>query len=90
MSEISTLVIVFVAMGMGLLITILGMRHSEREHIRKLQAKGALGDSQAMRAEFEALKARVEVLERLVTDEDRKLASEIGRLHSANGTSAQT
>jgi hypothetical protein len=90
MSEASILLVITMGIGACLAICILGMRYAEREHIRRLQAKGGLAESQGLRSDFDALTARVEVLERLITDEDRKLAGEIDRLRTTNGASAQT
>jgi tetrahydromethanopterin S-methyltransferase subunit B len=46
----------------------------------KLAAKGADGDTAAMRADVERLKERVRVLEKIVTDQERQLSEEIRRL----------
>ena len=65
---------------------VLQMRHEERKLAIEAQsgshASNALWDAkwQDGQAEVARLKDRVAVLERLVTDEDRRIASEISRL----------
>lgn len=69
-----------------------GMR-VKRERI-KAQARGMDGESEAlkgvvgeMHSEITKLKDRVRVLERLVTDDDRRLADEIERLRRSESSS---
>jgi hypothetical protein len=63
---------------------ILQMRHEERK--LAIQANSGANDAQSdakwqdAQAEIARLKDRVAVLERLITDEDRRIASEISRL----------
>jgi hypothetical protein len=65
---------------------ILRMRHEERK--LAIQARAGANDAQSeakwqdAQAEIARLKDRVVVLERLATDEDRRLAGEISRLQS--------
>lgn len=60
----------------------MGIQHEER----KLQLKQGAGDNRleailtATQQEVARLRDRVQVLEKLVTDDDRKLADEINRL----------
>jgi hypothetical protein len=60
---------------------VLRMRHEERKLAIGAQA-GTADDAkwQDAQAEIARLKERVAVLERLATDEDRRIASEISRL----------
>jgi cell division protein FtsB len=61
----------------------MGMRHTERR-LELTQGAGDVGRLERIIAENAAetarLRERVQVLERLVTDDDRKLADEINRL----------
>jgi hypothetical protein len=63
----------------------LGMKHSE-EKLRIRHGARAVADPDpavaAAHIEIAALKERVQVLERLATDDDRRLASEINRLRA--------
>lgn len=76
-------VIVIVAIGTGGLIAIIrmGIRHEERKH-----QLGSVGDAAPkpvvddLTHEVARLRDRVAVLEKLVTDDDRKLAGEIESL----------
>lgn len=77
--------------------TFLVMTHLvNKAEIEKARAKAAGAvDSEAVSrvlaenaAEIARLRARVEVLERLATDEDRRLAGEIDRLRSEHRTGA--
>jgi hypothetical protein len=79
--------------GMGTFIAMLGFGH--KMQAEKLRAKGGLGAEDAARlekivaettAEVARLKERVQVLERLATDDDRKLAGEIERLRAGPGS----
>ena len=89
MNDASIIFIVGMSIAGCLAICILGMRFAEREQIRRQQVKLARQDAGGMRAEVDALKARVEVLERLALDEDRRLAGEINRLGTSAGTNRQ-
>lgn len=53
---------------------------SYKEKKLKLQRDLAKAGGEGMRAELDQLRERVRVLERLATDDDRKLAGEIERL----------
>lgn len=81
--------VMFVALG-GM-VTFLAMIHiiAKSEVAKARAGKASEADTEAMKgliennnAEVARLRARVEVLERLATDEDRKLAGEINRLHT--------
>jgi len=66
------------------IIAVVGSYWIKNQQI-KLRIAEAQGGAEAAanrvtQAELEKLKDRVAVLERLITDEDRRLASEIGRL----------
>jgi hypothetical protein len=72
----------------GLIFAFVIVRMSLRHEERKLELKGRLGDEDgrieailaATQQEVTRLRERVQVLEKLVTDDDRKLADEINRL----------
>jgi hypothetical protein len=73
--------------GMGTFIAMLGF--GSKMQAEKLRAKNGLGAEETVRlqriveetsAEVLRLRERVQVLEKLVTDDDRKLADEINRL----------
>lgn len=81
--------VMFVALG-GM-VTFLVMIHiiAKSEVTKARAGKASEADTEAMKrlieennAETARLRARVEVLERLATDEDRRLAGEINRLHA--------
>lgn len=75
-------------LGMTLICTIGGVITSTMQvEKRRLKARQSSGEADELKAligdmhgEITKLKDRVRVLERLLTDEDRKLASEIERL----------
>lgn len=78
----------------GMLTFIVMLWFADRERATKLRAKGGLGMEETARlqhivaetsAEVARLKQRVQVLEKLVTDDDRKLADEIERLRRDRG-----
>ncbi len=67
------------------LVAVIGGQRIEREKLKlkQIQAAAVAGDANAVNgamAEIERLKKRVAVLEKLVTDDDRRLSEEIGRL----------
>ena len=75
--------IVVAGLIFAFVITRMALRHKER----KLELAGRRGDDGRLEAvltatqqEVARLRERVQVLERLATDEDRRLASEIDRL----------
>lgn len=79
--------IVIIASIVGTLMMIHMINKATIEHTRAKAA--ASGDAEGMKrllednvAEITRLRSRVEVLERLATDEDRKLSSDIERLRS--------
>jgi len=78
--------------GMATFIAMLWFSH--KMQAERLRAKGGLGAEDAARlekivaettAEIARLRERVQVLERLATDDDRKLAGEIERLRTDRG-----
>jgi hypothetical protein len=80
-------VIVLVVLGFFLLVVKWGLAHEEKR--MTLKATGG-ADFQRMeqmlattQTEMAGLRERVQVLERLATDDDRKLASDIERLRAA-------
>lgn len=81
--------VMFVALG-GMATFLVMIHIIAKSEVAKARAgKTSEADIEAMKrliednnAETARLRARVEVLERLVTDEDRKLAGEINRLHA--------
>lgn len=89
--DITTMIVVVVAMVavFALVVTRMAFRH-EANQMQALKGKAA-GHEELVRleqiliahqAETAKLRERVQVLERLVTDEDRNLAGEIDRLKS--------
>lgn len=89
--DLTTMIVVVVAMVAAfiLIVTRMAFVHEERQ-MQAMKGKGA-GQEELARleqiltanqAEMAKLRDRVQVLERLVTDEDRNLASEINRLKS--------
>jgi hypothetical protein len=81
--------VMFVAIA-GMITFLVMVSMVNKAEIEKARAKSAGAvDGEAMRrvldenaAEIARLRARVEVLERLATDEDRKLSGEIDRLRT--------
>lgn len=71
--------------GLVALFVVLGQYSLKEERI-KAQAKGAVDGQERINAETAAelarLRDRVEVLERVITDDDRKLAREIAELRA--------
>ncbi len=80
----------------GLILGVYGM-NLEREKIRAKAAMKQGGADVArletlvteMSSEMQRLRDRVAVLERLATDEDRRLSAEIGRLSAADRSAAR-
>lgn len=74
--------------GMGTFLAMIFIIGKAETDKAKAKAAGALDAEHVKRllddnsAEIARLRARVEVLERLATDEDRKLAGEIDRLQA--------
>ena len=77
--------IAFIIGGLVIIVVVIGFVSIKEEKI-KAQAKGAVeGQEQinaATAAEIARLRARLEVVERLVTDDDRKLARDIAQLRT--------
>jgi hypothetical protein len=87
--DVMTMIVIVVAMVgvFAFVVTMMSFRHEERQ----MQAQGAAAAGKDEIARLEhilaetqsdmlKLRDRVQVLERLVTDEDRNLAGEINRL----------
>lgn len=79
------ILIPIVAIGGGIMVALRGMKlkHAQimaRSGAHTDQFQGVIGE---MHNEITRLKDRVAVLEKLVTDDDRKLADEISRLRSS-------
>ncbi len=89
--DITTMIVVVVAIVgvFAFIVTMAAFRHEERRMQAfkgKSASEGEIARLEqilaANQAEMAKLRERVQVLERLVTDEDRNLASEINRLKS--------
>ena len=89
--DLMTMIVVVIAMVAAfiLIVTRMAFKHEENQ-MQALKGKAA-GETDVARlehilaanhAEMAKLRDRVQVLERLVTDEDRNLAGEIDRLKS--------
>jgi hypothetical protein len=76
-ATVVTVVVVF-----AYLIVRMALQHEEKRLALKAQANGGDAAMQDAQAEIVRLKERVAVLERLATDEDRRVAGEISRLQS--------
>lgn len=80
-------VIVLVVLGFSLLVVKWGLAHEEKRMAMKATGGADFQRMEQMLAatqtEMAGLRERVQVLERLATDDDRKLASDIERLRSA-------
>jgi hypothetical protein len=76
-----------IAVGGGVLITIIGMRQKHERDMAQHRgfADQARASDAEMMAEISRLKERVSVLERLATSDDRKLAEEINSLRHGDG-----
>lgn len=83
--------IAFIIGGLVIIVAVIGFVSIKEEKI-KAQTKGAVEGQERINAEMVAeiarLRARLEVVERLVTDDDRQLARDIAQLRSerANAT----
>jgi hypothetical protein len=76
------------ALSIGM-VAVIGSQRIEREKLKlkQIEAAAVAGDAGTVTgamAEIERLKQRVAVLEKLVTDDDRRLAEEISRLRGGN------
>lgn len=89
--DIVTMVVVIVVVSCAFtaLIVHWGLRHEERKLAIQAGQHAGQGDTARLEqivaantAEMAKLRDRVQVLERLVTDDDRRLAGEIDRLKS--------
>jgi hypothetical protein len=85
--------VAFVAVA-GMITFLVMLWFSHRMQADRLRAKSGLGSEETARlqhivaetsAEVARLKERVQVLEKLVTDDDRRLAEEISRLGPSDG-----
>lgn len=77
--------IAFIVGGLVMIVAVIGFVTIKEEKI-KAQAKGAVEGQERINAEMVAeiarLRARLEVVERVVTDDDRKLARDIAQLRN--------
>ena len=77
----SIVTVIVVAMVFAYLIVRMAMQYEERKRAAKSGASERVEQILAeTQAEVARLRERVQVLERLATDEDRRVASEISRL----------
>ncbi len=83
--------IAFIIGGLVIIVVVIGFVSIKEEKI-KAQAKGVLEGQDRINAEAAAeiarLRARLEVVERLVTDDDRKLAREIAQLRGEQASAS--
>jgi hypothetical protein len=77
----------------GIVIVTTALKYAAQKNRYRMQAMSGNGDVQRLTAivesltkETEKLRDRVAVLEKLVTDDDRKLADEINRLRRSETT----
>lgn len=77
--------IAFIIGGLVIMVAVIGFVSIKEEKI-KAQAKGAVEGQERINAELVAeiarLRARLEVVERVVTDDDRRLARDIAQLRN--------
>lgn len=77
--------IAFIVGGLVTIVAVIGYVSVKEEKI-KAQSKGVVEGQERINAETAAeiarLRARLEVIERLVTDDDRKLARDIAQLRN--------
>ena len=84
--EMMGVMIPILGIGLGFVAVLGGywIKHQQiKVRIAEAQGGAEAAANRVTQAELERLKERVAVLERLITDEDRRLASEIGRLGGA-------
>ena len=83
--------IAFIIGGLVIIVVVIGFVSIKEEKI-KAQAKGVVEGQDSINAETAAeiarLRARLEVVERLVTDDDRKLAREIAQLRGEQASAS--
>jgi F0F1-type ATP synthase epsilon subunit len=83
--------IAFIIGGLVIIVVVIGFVSIKEEKI-KAQAKGVVEGQDRINAETAAeiarLRARLEVVERLVTDDDRKLAREIAQLRGEQASAS--
>jgi len=83
--------IAFIIGGLVIIVVVIGFVSIKEEKI-KAQAKGVVEGPDRINAETAAeiarLRARLEVVERLVTDDDRKLAREIAQLRGEQASAS--
>lgn len=79
----------------GIIIVTAALKYAAQKHRYRAEAMGGGGDVQRLTSivenltkETEKLRDRVAVLEKLVTDDDRKLADEIDRLRRSESRPA--
>ncbi|HVY89028.1 MAG TPA: hypothetical protein VG942_09190 [Hyphomonadaceae bacterium] len=88
MTDILGLMIPILGIGLGFVAVLGGFWiKGQKMKLEMLQAQGGAeaAANRVTQAELEKLKDRVAVLEKLITDEDRRVASEISRLSSGPG-----
>ena len=83
------IVIVLVVLGFSLIVVKWGLAHEEKRMELQASRKGAPAEVArleqilaATQTEMARLKERVQILEKLATDDDRRLASDIERLRA--------
>ena len=87
MGDIAIL-IPFFGLTIGLVAVLGGFWTAHQKmKLKMAEAQGGVeaAANRATQVELEKLKERVAVLERLITDEDRRISSEISRLSSSTG-----
>lgn len=81
-------VVVLVVLGFSLIVVRWGLAHEEKRMAMKTSGGADFQRMEqvlaATQAELVRLRERVQVLEKLATDDDRKLASDIERLRAAD------
>jgi hypothetical protein len=89
------LIVPIAGMITGVIIVTTALKYAAQKHRYRMEAMQGGGDVQRLTAivenltkETEKLRDRVAVLEKLVTDDDRKLADEIDRLRRSESRPA--
>lgn len=83
-------IIILVVLGFSLIVVKWGLAHEEKRMALQASRKGAPAEVArleqilaATQTEMAKLKERVQILEKLATDDDRRLASDIERLRAS-------
>ena len=87
--DIGLVTVIVAGIGGGIAIVLTGIRHEEIKLKLKLAASAPDAAGSALANEVSRLRDRVAVLEKLVTNEDRKLASEIEHLRQGEHAGRQ-